>query len=156
MALLDVLARAAALGAASGGRSTAGITAVTLTSRSGDPWPARYLGGTAAKASAALSAVGEAVADKLPDVPPRTSAPGLAPRVVFGAAAGAIATSRNGSTDPLVVGGAAALAAAASVAAAFAGTKARGIAAKRFGADLPGAVAEDALVAMIAWWGSRR
>jgi uncharacterized membrane protein len=42
------------------------------------------------------------------------------------------------------------------VAAAFAGTKARGIAAKRFGADLPGAVAEDALVAVIAWWGSRR
>jgi uncharacterized membrane protein len=156
MAPLDVLARAAALGAASGGRSTAGITAVTLTSRPGDPWPARYLGGTTAKVSAAFSALAEAVVDKLPGVPSRTAAPGLAPRVVFGATAGANAARRNGSTDPLVVGGAAALAGAASVAAAFAGTKARAIAAKRFGADLPGALAEDALVGMLAWWGSRR
>jgi uncharacterized membrane protein len=156
MPLLDVLVRAAALGAATGGRSTAGITAVTLTSREGDPWPAQYLSGTVSKVSAALSAVGEAVADKLPGVPPRTAPPGLAPRVVFGAAAAAIATRRNGSTDPLVVGGAAALAGAVAVATAFGGTKARGIAAKRFGSDLPGALAEDALVVKLAWWGSRR
>ncbi|MCW0215465.1 MAG: hypothetical protein OJJ54_19080 [Pseudonocardia sp.] len=156
MSLLNVLARAAALGAASGGRSTAGLTAVTLTSRARDPWPARYLAGPVSKVSAVLSAGGEAVADKLPGAPPRTAPAGLAPRVAFGAAAAAIATRRGGTKDPQVVGGAAALAAALSVAAAFAGTKVRGIAAERFGADLPGALAEDGLVGTLAWWGSRR
>src|SRR5688500_8227389 len=64
------LLRAAALGAASGVRSTAGVTAVALGSGALDRGPAARL--HRARPLVALLALGELVADKLPVTPPRT------------------------------------------------------------------------------------
>lgn len=150
---LVTLARAPSLGAATGARGSAGVTALVLTSRRDDPGAAaKRLGSPAGKVTTGLFAVGEAVADKHPATPPRTAAPGMAPRVPLGAAAGGGLAVRAGDDPdlPTLVG------ALGAVASAFAGLRLRAAAQRRFGTDLPGALAEDAIAVLVGRLGARR
>ncbi|GAA3233279.1 hypothetical protein GCM10017691_28770 [Pseudonocardia petroleophila] len=146
------LLRAAALGAASGARSTAGVAAIALTSAGDDRGPAGRLGGRTGTTLSALMAAGELVADKLPSTPSRTDPPGLLPRAALGAGSAAAVARRDGEDATLagVIGVLAALGAAAL------GVRARAAASDRFGSDLPGALAEDAVAALLGWLGARR
>jgi uncharacterized membrane protein len=151
--LVETVLSAAALGAASGARSTAGIAALAFTSRPDDDGRiGSKLGSRAGRIGAAVSAGGELVADKLPATPARTGPPGLAARVVLGgiAAAGVAARKGEGPGVPVLV------AVGTAVAAAFLGERLRGVAAGRLGSDLPGALSEDVLAALLALWGARR
>lgn len=149
---LGILAKAAALGVASGARSSAGVTAVAFASRREDGGAAGLLGRTTGKAAAGLLAAGELVADKLPVTPSRLEPQGMAPRVAFGAAtAGAMARRDGIDPDlPALVG------TLAAVAGALVGTQWRSSAERRFGSDRPGAFIEDAAAALLGWLGARR
>jgi uncharacterized membrane protein len=150
---LPILLRAAALGAASGSRSTAGVTAVALASRRGDPGPlASGLGSTRGTAVSGVLALGELVADKLPFVPSRLSPPALGGRVLLGGTAAAAEARRDGH-DPVLP---ALVGAAGAVGAAVLAARLRGVAAQRFGSDKPGAFLEDGLAALLGWLGARR
>ncbi len=140
---MSIILRAALLGLATGGRSTAGLTAlaVTVTSSRGgspltNPWTGR---------AAVVAGLGEAVVDKLPQTPSRLRPVVLGPRLAFGAVSGAILAHRAGGGRATSV-----LAATAGLAGAAAGSwlgvSWRGRASSRFGADLPGALIEDAVV----------
>ncbi|MBW8482253.1 hypothetical protein [Actinomadura parmotrematis] len=147
----SALLRGAALGAASGCRSSAGLTALALRSRRTDAGLAGYLAHPAAKPVAVLLASAELGVDKQPGVPSRLAPQGLSPRLALAAVTGGAAARRDG-----VPGTAPALAAAlAAAAAAVAGHRLRAVAAQRFGSDLPGALAEDAVAAALAWTGAR-
>ncbi|MEU7815596.1 hypothetical protein [Pseudonocardia sp. NPDC049154] len=148
----STLLRAAALGAATGSRSTAGTAALALTSRTGDTGVAGRIGGRTGTTLAGLLAVGEAAADKHPAVPSRLAAPGLAPRLTLGATSAAAMARRDGE-DPALPG---LVGLAGAAGAAVLGARARTAAARRFGSDRPGAVAEDVLAAALAWFGARR
>lgn len=148
----STLLRAAALGAATGSRSTAGTAALALTSRTGDTGVAGRLGGRAGTTLSGLLAAGEAAADKHPAVPSRLAAPGLAPRLALGATSAAAMARRDGE-DPALPGLVGLAGAAGS---AVLGARARAAAARRFGSDRPGAIAEDVLAAALAWFGARR
>ena len=147
------LARAAALGAASGSRSTAGITALALTSRPDDLGViASRAGSRPGQVVTPLAAAGELTADKLPFTPSRLGAPGLVPRIALAATAAAGMAIRDGERpEP-----AAAVAAVAAFGSAALGVQFRALAARRLGSDLPGAFAEDALAGALAWLGARR
>ena len=150
---LPVLLRAAALGAASGSRSTAGVTAVALASRRGDRGVlASGLGSTAGTAASGVLAVGELVADKLPFVPSRLAGPALGGRVVLGGTA-AVAQARRDGHEPVLP---AVVGAVTAVGAAVLFARLRGVAAQRFGSDTPGAFLEDGLAALLGWIGARR
>jgi uncharacterized membrane protein len=150
---LPALLRAAALGAASGSRSTAGVTAVALASRRGDPGPlASGLGSTAGTATSGVLALGEVVADKLPFVPSRLAGPALGGRVLLGGTAAAAEARRDGH-DPVVP---ALVGAAGAAGSAVLFARLRGVAAGRFGSDKPGAFLEDGLAALLGWLGARR
>jgi uncharacterized membrane protein len=149
----DVLLRAVALGAASGSRSTAGITAVALTSGIDDRGAvAPRLGSRTGGVITGLLAVGELIGDKLPSTPSRLAGPGLVPRLVLGATSAATMARRDGHDGrlPLLIG------LAGAGAAAVLGVRLRAAAAQRFGSDRPGAVAEDAAAALLGWLGARR
>lgn len=147
------LLRAAALGAASGSRSTAGVTAVALVSRRGDRGRlASGFGSTPGTATSGVLALGELVADKLPFVPSRLSTPALTGRVVLGGTA-AVAEARRDGYDPLVP---AIVGAASAVGSAVLLSRLRGVAADRFGSDVPGAFLEDGIAALLGWLGARR
>ena len=148
-----MLVRAAALGAATGARSSAGIAALAFTSRPTDAGQiASVLGSRRGRLVAAVMGAGELVADKLPVTPGRTGLPGLAPRVALGAVAAAGLAGREGARPalPALVG------LGTAIAAAFLGERLRGVAAGRFGSDLPGAVTEDACAALLGFSGARR
>jgi uncharacterized membrane protein len=150
---LPTLLRAAALGAASGSRSTAGVTAVALASRRGDPGRlASGLGSTAGTATSGVLALGELVADKLPFVPSRLAGPALGGRVVLGGTA-AVAEARRDGHEPVLP---ALVGAASAVGAAVLFARLRAVAAQRIGSDRPGAFLEDGLAALLGWVGARR
>ena len=150
---LPTLLRAAALGAASGSRSTAGVAAVALASRRGDPGRlASGLGSTAGTVTSGVLALGELVGDKLPTTPSRLAAPALGGRVLLGGTAAAAEARRDGH-DPVVP---ALVGAAGAVGAAVLFARLRGVAADRFGSDMPGAFVEDGLAALLGWLGARR
>lgn len=137
------LVRAAALGAATGARSSVGVAALTLTSSHA----------TRPKSvAAALAAGGEIVLDKLPFTPARTAPSGLAPRLALGAGSAATMARRDGHDGTL----AGAVGLASALGASLAGTRLRAVAAGRFGSDLPGAVVEDVLAVLLGWWAGRR
>lgn len=147
------LLRAAALGAASGCRSATGIAAVAQSSRSDDTGAvASRLGSRTGGALTGLAAAGELVADKLPAVPSRLAPLGLAPRVALGATSAAAVARRDGH-DPALPG---LVGAASAVGAAVLGVRLRAAAERRFGSDKPGALAEDAVAALLGWLGARR
>jgi uncharacterized membrane protein len=150
---LAALLRAAALGAASGSRSTFGTAGVALTSRADETGAvASRLGGRLGTALTVLAASGELVADKLPGVPSRLAPQALVPRLALGATSAAAVARRDGhdSVRPALVG------AASAVGGAVLGTWLRAAAQRRFGSDRPGAFAEDVLAALLAWLGARR
>lgn len=146
------LARAAALGAATGARSTFGSAAIAWRARADDRGPGRLLAGRLGRAGATLGALAEAGGDKHPAVPPRTAPPGLAPRLTLAAGGADVLARRDGyEGGPGVL-----VATAAAAGAAAGGVALRARAHERFGSDLPGALAEDALAALLAWWGAGR
>jgi uncharacterized membrane protein len=150
--------RAAALGAATGSRSTAGITALALTSRPDDRGViASRAGSRPGQVVAPLAAAGEITADKLPSTPSRLGARGLIPRIALAATAAAgMATRDSERPASATVVAAAALAAVTAFGSAALGVRFRALAARRLGSDLPGAFAEDALAGTLAWLGARR
>lgn len=147
---MSVLTRATLLGLATGGRSTSGLAALTLTGNSS----AGALGSSWARRLAGVAAAGELVGDKLPQAPSRLQPSGLAPRLAFGAVAGAVLTHREGGSR-----GRTALAATLGLAGAGAGSLLgaswRQAASRRFGKDLPGALIEDACCAAAVRYASR-
>ena len=149
----SVLLRAVALGAASGARSTAGVTAVALSSVRGDRGAlASGLGSTTGKVVSGMLAAGELVADKLPMTPSRLQPPALGGRMVAGGTSAAAVARRDGH-DPVLP---ALVATASAVGASVLGSKLRAVAARRFGSDKPGAFLEDGLAAALGWAGARR
>lgn len=144
--------RAAALGAATGCRSSAGLTALALRS----PRTSGGLPGLVSRPALRLAG-GAAVAvelgvDKHPSVPSRLSRQGLPPRIVFASAAAGAAAHRDGFKR----GTAAVVAALAAATTAIAGNRLRALAARRFGSDVPGAIVEDVAAVALAWAGAGR
>ena len=178
--LVNVLARAALAGAATGARSFTGLAALTLATPPGSvTQPDRSLGQTWVKGLIALAAAQELVMDKLPQAPSRLGVAGLGGGVAVGAAVGGVAVRRGpgpGAVKPgtsaqsadaeLVAtsgpapGGAAiaaavATAVAAAVGAAWLGSAWRKAAARRFGTDSAGAGIEDVVAMSLAWAATR-
>ncbi|MCW2526621.1 MAG: hypothetical protein JWM76_1481 [Pseudonocardiales bacterium] len=142
---LVAVARSAALGLAVGGRASAGFAALTASASKSDP---DWLRSRPALFGSAAMSVGEAIGDKLPKTPSRLEPGGVVSRLVVGALAGGLLGRRHGAS--VLIGG------AAGMAGAFAGTHAgarwRALAStRRGGPDLPGALAEDAVVAGLAY-----
>lgn len=151
--LVTTLARAAALGAATGARSSAGITALALTSRRQDRGAiAPRLGSRPGRAVTAGMAAVELIMDKLPFTPGRLAAPGIVPRLALAAATAAGMAARDGDRPAP----AATVAAATALGSAVLGVRLRAVAVRRFGSDRPGAFIEDAIAASLAWLGARR
>jgi uncharacterized membrane protein len=149
----SALLRAVALGAASGSRSTAGVTAVALTSTRGDRGVlASGLGSTAGTVTSGVLAAGELVADKLPTTPSRLAPPSLGGRLLFGGTSAAAVAGRDGH-DPVLP---ALVGAASALGMSVLGARLRGVAAQRFGSDKPGAFVEDGVAAALGWLGARR
>lgn len=146
------LARAAALGLATGCRSTAGPVAVALSARRGDHGLSGRCAGSAGRTLLPLLAAGELGLDKHPSAPDRTGASGLVPRLALGAVSSGAVARRDGAGAgvPALVGG------AAAAVAATAGMRARAALQRRVGSDLPGALLEDAVAAGLARLGTRR
>lgn len=135
---MTALVRAFLVGAATGCRSQAGITAVRLTGRGA---------GTLSRLAVGAAAIGELVADKHPDIPSRLSPRGLAPRIVLGATAAAMLARRThrGTTIAAVVG------AGAAVGGAVMGAAWRQAAANTAIPGLPAAIGEDLLCYALAF-----
>lgn len=145
--------RAAALGASTGARSSAGVAALAFTSRPTDRGRiARWAGSRTGMVVAAVMAAGELVADKLPSTPGRSQPQVLAPRVVLGAVAAEGMAGRENDSAGLP----ALVAVAAAVPTALLGERLRTRLSHRVGSDLPGAVTEDVLTALLAFLGARR
>lgn len=149
--------RAVLIGLATGARSTAGATALVVTSSRADPAPFGRLAGLPVRIAACAATAAEVVLDTLPVAPPRTAPAGLVPRVLLAPLVAVGADVRDGARPdgPTVLLDALTAAAAATVA-AFAGVRLRAFLARRLGADLPGALAEDALVGLLVRAGTRR
>lgn len=142
-----VLAKCALLGAASGMRSTIGLAAVVSTGRRATlPGPLTYR----LARPCAMAAVGaEMVVDKLSSTGSRLEVPGMAGRLVFAGAAGALLASRESA---MVVPGAA-VAVLASALAAKITHDLRAAAANKV-PDRVVAVAEDVLATFVARLGA--
>jgi uncharacterized membrane protein len=136
---MSILLRATALGLATGSRSTVGLAALALSAERTGSWQtSRWTARLATTAAA-----GELIGDKLPQTPSRLLPPGLAGRLVFGAAGAAILSHREGNSRSNTLL-ATALGLAGSAATCWGGASWRKAASGKFGNDLPGALAEDA------------
>jgi uncharacterized membrane protein len=138
---MGLLLRAALLGTATGGRSASGLAALAL-SRPPTGWLSRPW---ARRLSVGFALV-ELVADKAPATPSRLSPPALAGRVVAGVTGGA-GLARRAGVSPVAP---ALVAAAAVVAGSVVGARWRGYAARRGLHPLAAALAEDAVVVVLA------
>lgn len=143
--------RAGLLGFATGGRSSLGLATLALTAPSSGSW----LTGSQAKTGAVLAVAGELTADKLPQTPSRLQPLVLLPRLGFGAAAGAILAHRAGQSRSATIRAGLAGAAGAGAGSVL-GVRWRALAADRFGADWPGAVAEDVVAIGTAYAAGRQ
>jgi uncharacterized membrane protein len=92
-----------------------------------------------------LLAAGEVINDKLPKTPSRLVPPQFGGRVVMGALTGSAIGLSQGH---LIIGALSGI--SGSVVGTLAGAKARALAAKLFGRDLPAAVLEDILAVALA------
>lgn len=146
------LLRGAAVGAATGSRSTVGVTAVALSSTRDVPGLAGRLGGRTGRVLTSLASVGELVADTRPTTPSRLAPPGLASRAALGATSAAALARRDGHDPalPALVG------VACATGTAVLGLRLRAAAARRLGSDIPGALVEDAIAGLLGWFGARR
>lgn len=157
------VARAALLGLATGGRTTAPIAALAWAPpRVGPaPMPAalRLLSGRNGRVLASLALAGELTGDKLPATPSRLQPPSLAGRLVLGAAGGlALAMHRTGRSSreaAATAEGVAAMAAGLASAAAGAYSGSTWRASAPFASNLPAAWLEDAVVATLALLATR-
>ena len=125
-----------ALGVITGVRSTAGLTTIAQSA-------SRF------SRSTLLAAAGEAIADKVIDLPARTKVAPLAGRGVLGAASAAVFARRHGGS----VVEAATIGAAAALASAFVFTRLRRFVTRNY--DVPDAImglAEDAIVLAGSAW----
>ncbi len=152
------VARAALLGAATGGRTTTPLAALAWAPPRVGPAPLpvalRLLAGRRGRLVASLALAGELIGDKLPQTPSRFELPGLAGRLVLGGAGGlALAMHRTGRSAREAAGTAEGVAAvAAGLTSAMAGGY-LGVSWRRsrpFASDLPAALLEDAVVAALA------
>ena len=145
--------RALLLGFAAGLRSQMATAALALTHADAPP-SARWTGWIPfrwplARTAMLVSAAGEIVGDKLPQVPSRITPVPLAGRVAFGAFAGAAVGSERQGMAAVLTG--AVLGGIGAVAGAVAGHHARTWSVAASGLpDLPIAVVEDAIAATIA------
>jgi len=145
--------RALLLGFAAGLRSQMATAALALK-HGNAPRSARWTGWIPfrwplARTLMLLSAAGEIVGDKLPQVPSRITAIPLAGRVAFGAFAGAAVGSERTGMAPVLTG--AVLGGVGAIAGSFAGHHARTLIVSTSGLpDLPIAIVEDAIAATIA------
>lgn len=147
--LLRVLAFSALAGSRS--MSPAALLSTYLARRPDPPdhWIARRLSSTPAVLTTSAMALGELVADKLPQTPDRTSAPALAGRMISGASAGALlGTLLDQPAWLCAIGGG--LAAGAETFATFHLRRALGRALRM--PDPLIALAEDGLVLSSGWW----
>jgi uncharacterized membrane protein len=130
--MVTTVARCAALGFASGGRTTSAVAAVTLRG-SGPSWT---------KKLAVAAFAGELVGDKLPRTPSRLEIPPFAARVLAGVVVSRVVARRARADDtlPMLVG------AVAAVAGTLAGARWRRMNAVAGRSDVPAALAEDAWV----------
>jgi uncharacterized membrane protein len=152
------VARAALLGLATGGRTTAPLAALAWSPPRVGPAPLpaslRVLTGPGGRMLASLALAGELTGDKLPQTPSRLEVPGLAGRLVFGAAGGlGLAMHRTGRSAREAVSTVEGVAAMASgltsaAAGAFLGSAWRRSA--PYASDLPAALLEDAAVVTLA------
>ena len=142
-----LLIRAGLLGVASGSRSMSALAALSLTASTG------WLASPASRVGFAGAAGIELVIDKLPVTPSRLVTPGLVSRLVTGAASAALLARRENSPAQLTLA-AAAVGGGTAVGFAFAGVGWRRWAKRRWGVDLPGAVAEDVASATVALVGA--
>ena len=148
------LARALAIGAAAGSRSSLGVAAPVLARRAGDrpgagpAWRRRLV-----RAVACAAVVGELVGDKLPTTPSRLDPPGAYVRLASGAVGGVLVARRR--TRGLGVVAAAAAGAAGAAVGTWGGAAWRRLAVGER-PDWPGAVAEDAVALTLAAWAVRR
>jgi uncharacterized membrane protein len=92
-----------------------------------------------------LLAIGEVINDKLPKTPSRLVPPQFGARVVMGALTG---SAIGLSQEHLIIGALSGI--IGSVVGTLAGSKARGVAAKMFGRDLPAALLEDFIAVVLA------
>lgn len=143
------LLRASVLGAATGGRTTAGVTALALTA--GPDAPSGALGRPAAKVLVPLLALGELVGDKLPATPSRTEPAGLVGRAAAAALCGWTTAGRTHDAPAVPV----VAAAGAALATSYAGAAYRGWCARRGWPDWPAAVLEDVIAFGAAAWAAR-
>lgn len=129
---IPTLARCAALGFATGGRTTSAVAGVTAWG-GGPAWT---------KKLAVVALAGELVGDKLPKTPSRLQIPAFAARVLAATAVSRVVARRAGVDDtlPMLVG------AAAAVAGTLVGARWRKAIAAAGRPDLPAALAEDAWV----------
>jgi uncharacterized membrane protein len=141
-----MLGRAAALGAATGLRSTIALTALIV--RRSDGLPAAFQH-PVARAAAALADAGELVGDKLPTTPSRLAPRPLAVRMICASLAATV-LARSGHQHPVP---AVFVAAAAALAAARIGHDSRRALDRRL-PDLAVALAEDGLAIGLAVLGS--
>jgi uncharacterized membrane protein len=146
--------RAAALGAATGGRSMTPLAAVSRAAATGKLQihgsPLAFLARPAVAGVLKLMAAGELLLDKLPCLPPRTNPPSLAWRIALGGACGAMVASID--ERPVVPGIllAASIGATAAAASSFMLMRIR-LSLGRMGLpDAVVAIAEDALVIAIS------
>jgi uncharacterized membrane protein len=135
----NVLLRSALLGCAAGARSMTPLAALAATK----PGWIRFAAGAAA--------LGELVADKLPQTPSRLKPAPLAGRLLTGALAGGGYARRQGA--PVLLPALAAATAAAAT--SYAGARWRAYAARRSFA-VPAAILEDAAAVTVAWTSARR
>lgn len=150
----QIVVRAAALGVATGGRSTAGVAALAAMTPAAvgrGRQPLAALTGDRATRVAALLLLGELVADKLPSTPSRLTPPVLLVRLAAGGLAAVALAQREGASPVLP----AVLGAAGAAAGSVLGLRYREAAARR-GAALPAALVEDAVVLGIASAATRR
>jgi uncharacterized membrane protein len=138
--------RAAALGAATGGRSMTGLAAVALTTApdGNSGWFARLAGPWGRRLTVA-AALGEITADKFPRVPSRLAPPALAGRLVTGCVAAWALARRHGARPAVPV----LVATGAVLAGSLAGARWRAYAQRR-GWPVVAAIAEDAVVVALA------
>jgi uncharacterized membrane protein len=142
---MNPLVRAALIGAATGGRNTSGVAAVSLVGAD----PPGFLRKPVARVLTGGAYLFELVTDKLPNTPSRLSGAGLGPRIATGAAVPLLLN--RGSTDTRVTVALPLVGAAASLAASFAGARFRIAAAKRGPrVAFAAAVLEDLVVVAIA------
>ena len=146
---MSVLIAAFVLGIVCGLRSMVGLAAASWAARGQQiplegTWLA-FLGFRFTPYITSLFAVGEIVNDKLPKTPSRLVPPQFAGRVVMGALTG---SAIGLSHQHFVIGALSGI--IGSVVGTLGGSKARALAAKLFGRDLPAALLEDVIAIALA------